>query len=101
MLLNVLSDIGNFAAEGRVGRNTETEWRNLRQRAGNSVSLNLSANWDITCFKMYLFFPTLISKLAQFLNQRPEESAMTEIKIVREYGKNLTVLTFIILARKI
>lgn len=61
-------------------KSTETEWRNLRQRAGNSVSLNLSVNWDIICFKMYLFYPTLIKKLAHFLKQRPEENTVTEIK---------------------
>ena len=34
----------------------------------------------MTCFKIYLFFPALITKLAHFSKQSPEESMVTEKK---------------------
>jgi len=57
----------------------------------------------MTYFKMYLFFPTVITKLAHFSKQSPEESMVTEIKkSIWDYGKkNLMVSRVIILACRI
>jgi hypothetical protein len=56
--------------------------QNIKER--NSVNLILSVNCDVTCYKMCMFFPALITELAHFLKQSPVDGTVTENKKV--YG---------------